>query len=503
MRRIDATTIDQRGVPGIELMRRAGLAVAREAMQRYEPDAVAILTGKGNNAGDGFIAAAELAGQGVRVRLYALRAADELSGDALTAWRELPDSVERIEGAEPDRLRAELPDFDLAIDAMFGTGLSGPARAPWPEYFAALNESPTPVLAVDVPSGLPGDPGGDTGPHVRAHTTLTIGLPKLGLVLDPGAAATGTVVVADIGFPRDLLESPELTVNLLTLETMRRALPRRDPAGHKGTFGRVLLLGGSEGMTGAAILAGRAAARSGVGLVYVAYPRGLAGVIEANLIEPVKRPLPGDARHFDVGQAAAVLEQAREVDAVAIGPGLGRAQGTGAFVRAVVEGVETPLIMDADALNLLAEDPDMLTRRPGPTLLTPHPGEAGRLLGRSTADVEADRLGAFVDWSARYGVWTALKGSRTIVTAPDGQRFINPTGNSGLAKGGSGDVLTGLVAGLAAQGVEPGEALRLGVFLHGMAGDLAAREHGVRAMLPADVIEHIGPAFMKLEQAED
>lgn len=503
MRRIDEVTIRERGVPGYTLMKRAGEAVAREAVERFGPDRVAVLAGKGNNGGDGFVAARLLEESGVRVEVLTTFDPAEAGGDAAKALADLPEGVPvtRLDSAE--KLAGRLEDFDLVIDALLGTGLEGAARGLVAEVIAAVNRARVNVLAVDVPSGLLG--GGEQpqdAPCVRAQVTVTIGLPKVSLILGPAARCAGIVSVADIGFPRDLLESEALTVNLLTEPGMAEVLPPRDPAGHKGTFGRVGILGGAEGMTGAAILAARAAVRSGAGLVYAVYPHALGTVFESALIEPVKRPLPGAERWFTGDLVTAALEAVRDCDAVALGPGVGQRESTAAFVAEMVARVEVPLVIDADALNLLANDLTPLRGRKGPAVLTPHPGEAARLLGCSVPELQARRLEACRELAREARSTVLLKGAHTVITDPDGQRYINPTGNSGLAKGGSGDVLTGLIAGLLAQGMQPTEAAALGAFVHGMAADLAAKEASVRAMTPGDVLENFGAAFARLEKTQ-
>ncbi len=503
MRRIDEVTIRERGVAGSVLMDRAGREVAREAIERFGPDAVAVVAGKGNNAGDGFVIARELAAAGVHVGLFLLRPAAELRGDARGAFDAMPAELRAAEPVTPGELERRLPEYDLIIDAMLGTGTRGPLAGEWAAAVAAINGSGLPVVAVDIPSGLPGEPpapGEAWGPAVQATLTVTIGRPKLAMVVEPGVALTGRVVVVSIGFPPDLLNSEEITTELTTLEAARGLLPARPASGHKGTFGRVLVLGGSEGMSGAAVMAARAATRSGAGLVYVAYPAPLGPVIEGALLEPVKRPLGGERPWFGPEHVEAALAEAAQVDAVALGPGLGRREGTAEFLAAMLRGVRQPLVIDADGLNLLAERPDLLAERPGPTILTPHPGEAATLLGRTIGEVQADRLGAFVDFCARWNVVAVLKGAQTIITDAAGRRWINPSGNTGLAKGGSGDVLTGLVAGLAAQGMSATEAARLGVFLHGFTADLLAERMSVRALIAGDLLGALGEAWLRLER---
>ena len=499
MRRIDETAIRERDVAGLSLMERAGEALAREIKNRFEPESVAIVAGKGNNGGDGCIAARALSEMGVSIVLFRLFDPAEITGDAREAFERIPPQV-KVEGvAKASDLARRLSDFDVVVDSVLGTGLRGPARGLPARAIEAINASGSRVVAVDIPSGMLSDDPKCDAPHVRASLTVTMGLPKLSLMLDPGARSAGVVVVADLGFPRDLLDDRTISVNLLDLDAMASLLPLRPPWGHKGTFGHVLILGGSEGMTGAAVLAARAAVRSGAGLIYSAYPRPLGAIMESHLVEPVKIPLAGRERWFMPAHAAPALRAAKGMQAVALGPGIGQRTGTKSFVSKVVPGVRAPLVIDADGLNLLASNLRLLRRRTSSTILTPHPGEAARLLRCSIEAIEADRLGACLDLAHDFGVVVVLKGSQTVITSPKGERFINPTGNSGLAKGGSGDVLTGLMTGLLAQGCAALDAAKLGVFLHGVAADRAVIKIGVRALTPSDVIQHLGEAFRHVE----
>lgn len=499
MRRIDAVTISERGIPGEVLMDRAGKAAAREILECFEPDAVAIVTGKGNNAGDGFVAARELARHGVHTTLYMLRPPEDLTGAARVAYDKVPEDLERILTPSAAILREQLIHYDVAIDAILGTGVRGPVTGDYAEAIEAINACRMNVVAMDIPSGVPGESGQPVGVHICALATVTMGLPKVTMMSGPGVAATGRVIIADLGFPRDLLEDPGIQTNLLDLADARALLPARPPDGHKGAFGRVMILGGSQGLSGAAILASRSASRSGAGLVYACCPGGLGPVIEGALLEEIKIPLAGDSVHFTAADAVRVVDEAEPMQAVAIGPGLGRNPETRQFLMEIIRTVRAPLVIDADGLNLMAGETGVLSERPGPTVLTPHPAEAARLLGCATGDIQSARLDAFKDFASAHNAVVALKGAQTVVTSPEGQCFINPTGNSGLAKGGSGDVLTGLIAGILAQGAPPLEAACLGVFAHGMAADIAAETQSVRSILPSDVIGNLGKAYRRLE----
>lgn len=526
MRRIDAETI-ARGTPGSVLMERAGEAIAREVRERFQAFSAAVVCGKGNNGGDGYVAARLLHQAGVGTEVFALADPASLKGDARGACERLRAEAPGVRIVHPvplADLAARLAEFDAIVDALLGTGFSGRPSDEMAAAIRAINASRVPVVAADIPSGLSADGvasddplSSEDAPVVRAAVTVTMGLPKLGLVLEPGVRLAGAVVVADLGFPTDLLEEQDAehrapATFVMEPEDAARTLPERSPSGHKGDFGRVFLAAGAEGMTGAAVLAARAAARSGAGLVYLAYPRPLGSVLEALAIEPVKIPLdlphepdkPARPRApwfeaADVESALHELDRLR-ANAAGIGPGIGTRPGTREFAIAMIERIPVPLVVDADALNHLATEPAALSRRRAPTILTPHPGEAARLLGRSVRAVEFDRPGACLELARDHRAVVVLKGSRTIVAAPDGVRTINPSGNSGLAKGGSGDVLTGLIAGLLAQGLPAADAARLGVFLHGLAADRAARRIGVRSMIASDVVDALGEGYLFLER---
>lgn len=505
MRRIDAITIRERGIPGAVLMDRAGKAVAREAIEHFHPESVAIVTGKGNNAGDGFVVARELAAEGVAVTIYMLAPADELAGDALGAYELMTSGVTTREKPDAETLRRDLPHHNLVIDAIFGTGTRGPVAGAWAEAIEAINGCGVGVLAVDIPSGLPGEPprkGDKWGPAVCAQLTVTIGRPKLSMAIEPGVSLCGKIAIADIGFPADLLDDPASTTDLITLNEMRAILPARPGDGHKGAFGSVLILAGSEGMSGAAVMTAMTAMRSGTGLVYLGYPTPLGTIMESRLLEPVKLPLGGVRHWFGPEHVEPAIEAAKDVEAVAIGPGIGVRKETAEFLAGVINRIDKPMVLDASALAILADRIELLGGRPAPTILTPHPGEAARLLGKKVGEVQSNRLGAFLEFSARWKTIVVLKGAQTVITDPAGRRWVNHTGNTGLAKGGSGDVLTGLIAGLMAQSMPPVDAARLGVFLHGYTADLLAERMSERAMIASDIIAALRESWLKLERGE-
>ena len=500
MRKIDNVTIQERGIAGLELMERAGKAVADEIMEHYGPRKAGVVTGKGNNAGDGLVVARLLKEQGVDVTVMMLMQPESLSDACRENYERLPEGVEIVGDDQVKEMARIFDDCDVIVDSILGTGLSGPIRGTLGEAVALLNDLDIPVVAVDVPSGLNSDTGEAEGACVIAERTVTIGLPKRGLVLGDGDTYAGEVFVADIGFPEDLTESDDLQEHILEIEDAARALPRRPVDGHKGTFGGLMAICGSKPFLGAAFLTVNAALRSGCGMVYAALPEAVMERLSNRLIEAIKVPCPGGGgdEFLDRESWSAIRPWIDKADALAIGPGMGTDEDTALLVDELV-CADMPMVIDADALNCLGPKALYLTERKAPTVLTPHPGEMGRILGMSAAEVQEDRIGAARRLAMEGKVVVLLKGWRTIVAAPDGRIFINPTGNNGMGKGGTGDVLTGLIGGFLAQGCTGLGAAVAGAFLHGVAGDLAAEEWGVRGMTARDVLRCVPEALKMCE----
>ncbi len=502
MREIDRVAIEERDVPSLDLMERAGAAVADLITERLAPERVAICAGKGNNAGDGFVVARLLSDRGVAIDLFLAVPPEELAGDAAANFTALPRRVHTVIDPDGEQFRQQGARAEVVVDAVLGTGVSGRVRDPLASMVAAIGAHPEQlIVAVDIPSGLSEANLAEGGPCVEADATVTMGLPKLPMLIHPGADHVGELIVADIGFPADLLTAPELDINLIDPETVLRLLPARPADSHKGTFGHLLIIAGSAGMGGAAALAAQAAVRSGVGLVTVAVPEVCLAGVEAHVLSALKRPLKSrDPGHLDESALDQLEEEMDQFDAVALGPGLGQAPATQRLILSLIARVRSPLILDADGLNVLASQPGHLAKRSGPSILTPHPKEMERIAGTPVAEIQRDRLTAARRFAAEHGVVTVLKGAGTIIAQPPGEGsgggevWINPTGNSGLAKGGSGDVLTGLIGGLAAQTMSPLAAAICGVHWHGFAADIAAEQIPPRAMTPDDVIANLAEA---------
>jgi hydroxyethylthiazole kinase-like uncharacterized protein yjeF len=505
MREADRRTIDDIGIPSLVLMENAGrqAVAAVEAMYSDLSERhVAVLCGRGNNGGDGFVVARTLVQRGVEVSVFLMGRVAEVRGDArinLEILGRLGLTVVEVADSEAWELHfSEVSDCTLIVDAIFGTGLNAPVSGLIESVIADVNASGIPVVAIDLPSGLSADSPEPIGPSIEAGLTVTLAAPKLPLVLPPGETHAGDIVIADIGIPSEVLESVEgPRVDLLTRAAMRELITPRTPDSHKGDYGRVLIVAGSRGKTGAAHLAAVGALRSGAGLVTVATPATCQAAVSTMGPEYMTEALDETDEGLDPDGVDGVLDMARDV--IAIGPGLGQASATREFIRQLVDRATMPLVIDADGLNAFAGDPDRLAGREGrDVIITPHPGEMARLVGMSTDEVQSSRLEIARNFAAAHHVFVVLKGHRTLIATPDEKVFINPTGNPGMATGGTGDVLTGMIAAWLAQLLDAEAACKLAVYLHGMAGDLAEADEGEVAMTSADVAGHLGDAVLEL-----
>jgi len=488
MRALDRHTIETLGVPGEILMESAGRAIAQAVIAERRNGRggdVVVVCGRGNNGGDGFVVSRHLALGGVAVRTLMIGDRARLAGDAAANAARLERlglEIEEIgeEGAPSHALRAA----GVVVDALFGTGLTRPLGGLEARVVDQLSEwggAGGCVVAVDLPSGIDSDSGQILGTAIRADVTVTLGLPKIGLALEPGRGLAGRIIVGRIGIadpslPRD----PE--VGLWTPRMADDVFPERSRAGHKGSFGHVLVVAGSRGKTGAAALCAEAAGRAGAGLVTVGCPAGVHDILEVKCTEAMTAPLADSGEHALAPAAEdEILALAAERDVVALGPGIGRSAETVGLVRAVTKRIESPLVIDADGLFAFGDEPEALFGREAPTILTPHPGEAARLLGSSNADVNRDRSRAARELARRSGAIVVLKGAGTVIAEPAGRMLINPTGGPALGSGGTGDVLTGMVAALLAQGCESLRAAALAAYWHGAAADLLVSEIGAGA----------------------
>ena len=497
MRKLDQRAISEFGIPGMVLMENAARGIVSTLFRSF-PDLptsrVGILAGRGNNGGDGLAAARYLANRGIPCRIFLFAAQEEVKGDAganLEILKRMGVAVQEVLNLEEwGGQKALVGSADLLLDGIFGTGLKGPVEGFFREIIESVNSLKKPVVAIDLPSGLDADSGQVLGACIQARITVTFGLAKRGLLVQPGAQAAGKVVVVDISLPRPALEGERIQDHLLEGADFLPYLLPRNPDSHKGKFGHLLVLAGSPGKTGAAALVSQAALRVGTGLITLGVPESLNSILEEKVTEVMTEPLP-ETREKTLGLSAQqrIFELCSRKTALALGPGLSLNLETVRLVQQVVRKSPLPAVIDADGLSALAGKPEILRKNQKELILTPHPGEMARLAGISIEEVQKDRIQVARGFAKEYGVILVLKGSRSLIASPGGEVFINPTGNPGMASGGTGDVLTGMIGGLLAQGLPALEAAKLGVYLHGLAGDYAAFLKGERGIAATDLVE--------------
>jgi len=480
MRAADSHAIEQAGVPSLDLMERAGTGLTRATAAAAQPGPVRVVIGKGNNGGDGLVVARLLRGEGRDVDVLALSDPGELRGDARA-------NLDRLPGDPPLPFSPEaLGGSGCVVDAMLGTGFSGKPREPVAGAIAAINEGNAPVVACDVPSGVDASSGEVEAEAVRANVTATFHGSKVGLHVAPGAFHAGRVEVVEIGIPRG---APSASRAGLISERVLALFPRRRREGNKFESGTVVVAGGAAGLTGAPAMAALAAQRAGAGYVQVAVPQPAEPALDLRLLEAMTRGFPDEEGGHTAEGVELLLEMAERAGAVVLGPGLGRSEGAVAFAQDAARRVETPLLVDADGLNAHAGELELFASRSAPTVLTPHEGELGRLLGRESSEVAAQRLASAREAASLSGAIVLLKGDDTLVVRPDGFAAVNPGGTPALATAGTGDVLSGLIGALLAKGMVAFEAACLGAFAHVRAGRAAAERFGADHVVAGDVIE--------------
>lgn len=502
-RECDRKAIEELGVPSIVLMENAALSVI-EVIEKHigieVGQKVIVACGRGNNGGDGLAVARHLRNAGIDVKAYLMARAEDLKGDAAINCKatssigvplvEIPDESKLHE------LERGIADAQLVVDALLGTGITGEVRGILAGAINVINAAGRKVLSIDVPSGLDSDTGEVCGTCIKADVTVTLGAIKRGLLLFPGANYAGDLFLGCIGVPKELFESFEPWIQLTSEELVWHCYKPRALNTHKGDYGRVLVIGGSAGMSGAAVMCGIAALRGGAGLVTVALPKSLNVAFEAAVLEVMSLPLPEtDSISISLRALDTVLERMEWANVLAIGPGISRVEETQEFVRQVVHSSTKPVILDADGIMAFAGRMNELNWRRCELVLTPHPGEMAALIGKSVLDVQSDRIGMAQAVAKELNATVILKGAHTVIAAPNGNAYINLTGNPGMASGGTGDVLTGLIASLIAQGNEPFEAAACAVFLHGLAGDMASWDKGEAALVAGDLIEYLPKAI--------
>jgi len=490
------------GVPGDVLMETAGRAVADAVRRRFSPRRVVLVAGKGGNGGDALVAARALHEAGIEVRAFSLYAKDDLApltrqqADALQ--RAAPDALQVLDDCAV--LEGALGEADVAIDGLLGIGVDRPLRGRIAQVVELLNGSTARRVAVDLPSGLVADSGELPGEAVRADLTVCMAVYKPAHLFFPARGRCGEIEVAAVGYPEDALAQAQPLAWVAGPDLVKAMLPVRPPTGHKGTFGRVLVVAGSVGMSGAAILCAAGALRAGAGLVTVACPGPVAAAVASSLPEALTLPLPEREGRLTRRALSRLLPATERADVLAIGPGLSRAPAVGSLVLRLLRETPGPIVLDADALFALRGRLDRLVPLAGRAVLTPHPGEFSRLVDRPAGAIDTDRLEVAPAFARTHHVTVLLKGRPTAIGTPDGRVFLNPTGNAGLATGGSGDVLTGIIAGLLAGGASPEHAAVLGAYLHGAAADHLARHVSERSILPSDLLAALPRVLRQSEQ---
>lgn len=506
MRRVDQRAIRELGIPGATLMESAGRGAAERILAalpslRLEGRGVrvVIVCGKGGNGGDGFVVARYLKSAGQRVQVFLVASPADLQGDAALKYRDMERRGIRARIVMDDAPLADaLAGADLVVDALLGTGARGAPAPAIARAIELIGEAARPVVALDMPSGLSADGEPPEGPVIRAAVTTTFAGLKRGLLVGHGPDHAGRVEVVDIGVPADEV-GRGIDTFLLEAADVAPHFPPRPRDGHKGDYGHLLLVAGSVGKTGAAALAARAAMRAGAGLVTVATASRAQPAVAALLLEAMSEPLPETPAGSLALKARERLGDLLERrDALALGPGLGLDEDTQALARALVFASDRPSAVDADALTALAGHLERLPSAPAARCLTPHPGEMARMLGVSVADVQRDRIRTVRQFATAWGVHVVLKGATSVIGTPEGTVLLNPTGNPGMASGGTGDVLTGVLGAFLARGLAPADALAAAVYLHGLAGDIAAARQGQESLIAGDVIDALPAAFATL-----
>jgi NAD(P)H-hydrate epimerase len=498
VREIDRSAIEDYKIPGLVLMENAGRSAAQLITNNYaEVKNIAVFSGIGNNGGDGFVIARHLVSKGFNTTTFICGDEKKYEGDALLNYKSLNNM-----GAKIVTLKEKLPhnlQCDLIVDCIFGTGLDRKVKGFYNQLIEFLNGRPAPILSVDIPSGLDANSGKPHGCCIKADVTVTFALPKTGTVIYPGIDYCGDLYVSSITTPA-ILEN-NIDVELISALDIRPLIHTRNKDTHKGTYGHLFIIAGSAGKSGASTLSATGALRIGTGLVTAGVPESLNPVIEEQLTEAMTEPLPetknGLLANNSLKKALEVLSDKKT--ALAIGPGISTSKQTGSFLIKLLGQCNVPVVIDADAITLISKNLNILKNLKIPVILTPHPGEMARLVGKKNKEIQENRINISRDFSRKFGVYLVLKGARTVISTPAGKVFINPTGNPGMATGGMGDVLTGIIGGLLAQGYNAENSCKIGVFVHGLAGDIACEEISDSGFLATELADNIPKAMNNIK----
>ncbi len=505
MRQIDENAMSICGIPGIVLMENAALACFREiksTLTTIKNKKISVFCGKGNNGGDGFAIARHLINNGALVEVYTI-GGNDYKGDALTNFKILQNMNAHIINISGDcDFSATLPLCDMVIDAILGTGIKGELKAEYAKIIDEINSYSKYTLSVDIPSGINADTGEITTTCIKADKTVTFAHYKLGLLMYPGADFAGEIKCVDISIPEYISNSVGATIQIIDKELFAQNIPKRKRNSQKGDYGKLLIVGASRGLTGAAYLSSQSAMLCGSGLVTLAVPDCVNDILEVKTTESMTLPLKSTDGHIAYDAADNILEKAKKCDAILIGPGIGVSDDTQKLVEKLILTSTIPLILDADAINCVAKNTDILNNSRCDITLTPHSVEFSRLSGLSLEEIEANRVRVSYEFATKYGVTLILKGSRTVVTSKDGMQYINITGNPGLATGGSGDVLAGMVSSYISRGVDAPLSCAMAVYLHGVCGDIASKIYGEESVIASSLLKSIPEAYNQILQLE-
>ena len=507
MQGIDKKAIHKIGIIGPILMENAGIQITNEILKKFpriQDERVVIVAGKGNNGGDGFVVARHLFNKGCRPVVCLMATKKELKGDAaLNAGIAGKIGITIKEVTSPRHWGVQkrlLSRATVIVDAIFGTGLTSPARGLYAKVIEDVNKSKAYKVAVDIPSGLSSDTFAIIGPCVRADLTVTLAAAKVAHVFPPAEDYVGELKIGDISVPPFLFQDEKFKLEMVEEKRIRPYFERRKMATHKGTYGHLLMLSGSVGKTGAAAMAGKAALKMGAGLVTAGLPKSCLPIVARSMMELMTEPLPEtDKGTLSVEALPEILRLLEDKDALMLGPGISTHESTKELVLSLVPHIKIPAVLDADALNILASKPDVLKSLSKPAVVTPHPGEFARLARISTKDVLDRRLELVPRFAKKFGVYVVLKGYRTLTSTPEGETFINPTGNPGMATAGSGDVLSGMIASMIIQEKSILDAVLAAVYVHGLSGDIGADRLGEKSLTAANIITHLPAAIKALK----
>jgi ADP-dependent NAD(P)H-hydrate dehydratase / NAD(P)H-hydrate epimerase len=507
MGRIDKFSIEQIGISGVVLMENAALKIVKHvekklAQNKLAQNNIVIVAGKGNNAGDAFVVARHLIVGGMKVKLYCLFEEECITGDAKLNF----DILQRVgiateflqNDSELDTFRSDVKKAQIVIDGIFGTGFRGQVQGHIEKVIELINKNSMYTIAIDIASGIDSATGSTADTCVQAHKTVTFELPKIGQLVYPGAHFTGELVVESIGMPRQAIESIEISTNLADSDFLKAVIPKRNSEINKGNCGKVVVVTGSLGMAGSGCIAAKASLRTGSGLVYLAGPASLINIYQSVVPEAIAINLEDDNGVISEKSISTILEMLNKCNVAAIGPGLSTSDSIYNIISSIAENVRIPVVLDADALNAVAKNIDILGKFQKTVVITPHPGEMSRLTGLDTSYIQLNRVEVARKYASLWGVVIVLKGARTIIADKCGTIYVNPTGNAGMATAGSGDALTGIIASLIGQGTNAFEAAVAGTYLHGLAGDIATiakGEHGLNAM---DIVESVPYAIKSI-----